>query len=189
MWLPPPAARCVPARASALPRALKIRPRVPITGPCSSVCCSSPASSPSRSPAAVSASRVAQFRAPGLLVAAIAGQVLIVSVFPKVGSEALHTTVHIGTYVVAALFVVANRRIPWVWLVALGGMLNFTAIAANGGVMPAAPNALEKAGFALDPAGFTNSGAVSHPHLQFLGDALWVPSSFPISNSSASATS
>jgi hypothetical protein len=122
------------------------------------------------------------FRAPGLLVAAIAGQVLIVSVFPKVGSEALHTTVHIGTYVVAALFVVANRRIPWVWLVALGGMLNFTAIAANGGVMPAAPNALEKAGFSLDPAGFTNSGAVSHPHLQFLGDVFWVPSSFPISN-------
>ncbi len=122
------------------------------------------------------------FRAPGLLVAAIAGQVLIVSVFPKVGSEALHTTVHIGTYVVAALFVVANRRIPWVWLVALGGMLNFTAIAANGGVMPAAPNALEKAGFTLDPAGFTNSGAVSHPHLQFLGDVFWVPSSFPISN-------
>jgi hypothetical protein len=122
------------------------------------------------------------FRAPGLLVAAIAGQVLIVSVFPKVGSEALHTTVHIGTYVVAALFVVANRRIPWVWLVALGGMLNFAAIAANGGVMPAAPNALEKAGFTLDPAGFTNSGAVSHPHLQFLGDVFWVPSSFPISN-------
>lgn len=122
------------------------------------------------------------FRAPGLLVAAIAGQVLIVSVFPKVGSEALHTTVHIGTYVVAALFVVANRRIPWVWLVAVGGMLNFTAIAANGGIMPAAPNALEKAGFTLDPAGFTNSGAVSHPHLQFLGDVFWVPSSFPISN-------
>jgi hypothetical protein len=78
--------------------------------------------------------------------------------------------------------VVANRRIPWVWLVALGGALNFTAIAANGGVMPAAPHALEKAGFALDPEGFVNSGAVAHPHLQFLGDVFWVPSSFPISN-------
>ena len=40
-----------------------------------------------------------QFRAPWLLIAAIAGQVLIVSVFPGSGSEALHTTVHIGTYV------------------------------------------------------------------------------------------
>jgi hypothetical protein len=68
------------------------------------------------------------------------------------------------------------------WLVALGGALNLTAIAANGGVMPAAPHALEKAGFALDPEGFVSSGAIAHPQLQFLGDVFWVPSSFPISN-------
>jgi hypothetical protein len=122
-----------------------------------------------------------RFRAKGLLVGAILAQILIVSIFPD-GSATLHNTVHIATYVVVAVFVVANRRIPWVWLVALGGALNFTAIAANGGVMPAAPHALEKAGFALDPEGFVNSGAVAHPHLQFLGDVFWVPSSFPISN-------
>jgi len=123
-----------------------------------------------------------RFRATGLLMASIAAQILIVTVFPQSGSEALHDTVHIGTYVAVALFVVLNRRIPWVWLVALGGALNFVAIAANGGVMPATPNALVKAGFELDPAGFTNSGAVAHPHLQFLGDVFWIPSSFPISN-------
>src|SRR4051794_34435489 len=164
LWLPAAAAPCVPARASALPRAFQDPParadhRAVLIGLLFLACVAS---------VPLAGGRLGQlasltFRAPGLLVAAIAGQVLIVSVFPKVGSEALHTTVHIGTYVVAALFVVANRRIPWVWLVALGGMLNFTAIAANGGVMPAAPNALEKAGFSLDPAGFTNSGAVSHP--------------------------
>ena len=92
-----------------------------------------------------------RFRGSAFLVAAILGQVLIVSVFPGKGSAALHTTVHIATYVVVAVFVVANRRIQWVWLVALGGALTFNAIAANGGVMPAAPHALEKAGFALDP--------------------------------------
>jgi hypothetical protein len=122
-----------------------------------------------------------RFRAKGLLVGAILAQILIVSIFPN-GSATLHTSVHVATYVVVAVFVVANRRIPWVWLVALGGALNFTAIAANGGVMPATPHALEKAGFALDPEGFVNSGAVAHPHLQFLGDVFWVPSSFPISN-------
>jgi hypothetical protein len=122
-----------------------------------------------------------RFRAKGLLVGAILAQILIVSILPG-GSATLHDTVHIATYIVVAVFVVANRRIPWVWLVALGGALNFTAIAANGGVMPAAPHALEKAGFALDPEGFVNSGAVAHPHLQFLGDVFWVPSSFPISN-------
>jgi hypothetical protein len=122
-----------------------------------------------------------QFRAKGLLVAAIVAQVLIVSIFPN-GSAALHHVVHIGTYLVVAVFVVCNRRIPWVWLVALGGALNFAAISANGGVMPASPRALEGAGFALDPEGFVNSGAVAHPHLQLLGDVFWVPSSFPISN-------
>jgi hypothetical protein len=122
-----------------------------------------------------------QFRGKGLLLAAILAQVAIVSVFPQ-GSATLHNAVHIGTYVIVGVFVVLNRHIPWVWLVALGGALNFVAIAANGGVMPASPTALENAGFALDPAGFTNSTAVGNPHLQFLGDVFWVPSSFPISN-------
>jgi hypothetical protein len=122
-----------------------------------------------------------QFRGKGLLLAAILAQVAIVSVFPQ-GSATLHNAVHIGTYVIVGVFVVLNRHIPWVWLVALGGTLNFVAIAANGGVMPASPTALENAGFALDPAGFTNSTAVGNPHLQFLGDVFWVPSSFPISN-------
>ena len=120
-------------------------------------------------------------RARGILVAAIAAQVLIISVVPE-GSAGLHEAVHVGTYVAVAAFVVANRRIPWLWLIALGGALNFVAIAANHGVMPADPNALAKAGLAADPGAFTNSGAVAHPHLQFLGDVFWLPSSLPVSN-------
>jgi hypothetical protein len=122
-----------------------------------------------------------RFRAPGILVAAILAQVLIISVVAQ-GSATLHDAVHLGTYVAVAAFVVANRRIPWVWLVALGGALNFAAIAANGGVMPAAPRALRGAGIAVDPGEFTNSGAVAHPQLQFLGDVFWLPSSWPVSN-------
>jgi hypothetical protein len=122
-----------------------------------------------------------RFRARGILYAAIVAQVLIISVVPH-GSASVHDAVHIGTYVAVAAFVVANRRIPWVWLVALGGALNFAAIAANGGVMPAAPRALRAAGVVVDPAEFTNSGAVAHPHLQFLGDVFWLPSSWPLSN-------
>ena len=122
-----------------------------------------------------------RFRARGVLFAAIVAQILIISVVPQ-GSETLHDAVHIGTYVTVAVFVLANRRIPWVWLVALGGALNFTAIVANGGVMPAAPRALRAAGMVVDPAEFTNSGAVAHPHLQVLGDAFWLPGSWPVSN-------
>jgi hypothetical protein len=122
-----------------------------------------------------------RFRAPGLLIAAIAAQILIISVFPQ-GSPALHDAVHVGTYVVVAVFVVVNRKLPWVWLIALGGALNFLAIVANGGVMPADPHALAAAGLAFDPTEFTNSGAVAHPHLQFLGDIFWLPRSLPVSN-------
>ena len=122
-----------------------------------------------------------RFRARGVLLAAILAQILIISVVPG-GSATLHNAVHVGTYVAVAAFVVANRRIPWVWLVALGGALNFAAIVANGGVMPAAPRALQGAGMVVDPAEFTNSGAVAHPHLQFLGDVFWLPSSWPVSN-------
>jgi Family of unknown function (DUF5317) len=122
-----------------------------------------------------------RFRARGILAASIVAQIVIISLLPG-GSAALHDAVHIGSYVAVAVFVVANRRIPWVWLVALGGALNFAAIVANGGVMPATPRALQAAGMVVDPAEFTNSGAVAHPHLQFLGDVFWLPSSWPVSN-------
>src|SRR3954452_8511711 len=122
-----------------------------------------------------------RFRARGVLFASIVAQVLIISVVPA-GSSTLHDAVHIGTYVAVAAFVVANRRMPWVWLVALGGALNFAAIVANGGVMPATPRALTAAGMVVARAEFTNSGAVAHPHLQFLGDVFWLPSSWPVSN-------
>jgi hypothetical protein len=122
-----------------------------------------------------------RFRARWVLVASILAQIVIISVVPQ-GSAALHDAVHIGTYVAVAAFVVANRRIPWVWLVALGGALNFAAIVANGGIMPATPRALKAAGMVVDPAEFTNSRAVAHPHLQLLGDVFWLPSAWPVSN-------
>jgi Family of unknown function (DUF5317) len=123
-----------------------------------------------------------RFRASWLLVVAIAVQVLIVSIIPGDGSPAVHNAVHIATYLLVGAFVVANRRVPWVWLIALGGALNFAAITANGGVMPADPDAVVAAGLVVEPGEFVNSGAVADPHLAFLGDVFWVPSSWPVSN-------
>jgi hypothetical protein len=122
-----------------------------------------------------------RLRATWLLVAAIGAQILIVSVFPG-GSETVHVAVHIGSYLLVAAWVVVNRRLPWLWLVALGGVLNFVAITANGGVMPADPDALRAAGLVLHPGEFTNSAAVAHPHLQFLGDVFAVPGGLPAAN-------
>jgi hypothetical protein len=123
-----------------------------------------------------------RFRAPWLLVLAIAVQILIVSVIPAEGSPGLHNAVHVATYFLVGAFVIANRRIPWVWLVALGGGLNFAAITANGGVMPADPDAVAAAGLAVDPGEFANSGVVANPHLAFLGDVFAIPASWPVSN-------
>jgi len=123
-----------------------------------------------------------RFRAAWLLFAAIAAQVLIVSVIPGAGSGAAQNAAHVTTYLLVGAFVVANRRIPWVWLIALGGALNFVAIAANAGVMPADPRAEAAAGLVATPGEFVNSGVVADPHLAFLGDVFWIPSSWPASN-------
>jgi hypothetical protein len=122
-----------------------------------------------------------RLRAQGLLLVAIGAQILIISVVPQ-GSAGLHGAVHVATYVLVAGFVAANRKLPWVWLVALGGALNLAAVAANGGVMPASARALDGAGLAIAPTEYTNSGVLADPHLAFLGDVFWVPASWPASN-------
>src|SRR5581483_5559131 len=62
-----------------------------------------------------------------------------------------------------------------------GGLANFVAIIANGGVMPASRRALEIAGHA-HVHGFANSTAVAHPKLLFLGDVFAIPPSVPLHN-------
>jgi hypothetical protein len=122
-----------------------------------------------------------RLRAPGLVVAAIVGQVVIVSIVPG-GNAAVHRIAHLATYALVAAFLWANRRVPYLWLAALGGGLNLVAIAANDGVMPADPGALATAGIHEDAAQFANSTAVAHPHLAFLGDVFAVPATWPVSN-------
>ena len=87
-----------------------------------------------------------------------------------------------AAYPVGAVFLVANWRIPGMPLVALGAALNLLAISANGGVMPASPSALAGAGLPLDQPGFQNSAVVDDPRLAFLGDVLYIPASWPLSN-------
>ena len=120
-------------------------------------------------------------RARGLLVAGLGLQIVIVSIAPE-GAQDVHAAVHLASYGLVAGFVAANLRVPYLWLIALGGLLNLAAIVANGGVMPADPAALAAAGVATDPHAFSNSTAVAEPVLLVLGDILWVPASWPVSN-------
>jgi hypothetical protein len=122
-----------------------------------------------------------RLRATPLLMAGIGLQILIVSVVPG-GSHALHAIAHVLSYALVGGFVVANRRIPFIWAMALGGTLNFIAIAANHGVMPASPRALATAGIVQDAADFSNSTAVASPQLSALGDVFAVPAAWPASN-------
>ena len=121
-----------------------------------------------------------QLRRPWLAIAGIGVQIVIISVIPA-GTAGLHEAVHMGSYALLGAFVWSNRQVPGVPLIMLGGLLNFIAIAANGGVMPADPD------LALYVAreggeGFVNSGAMQDPNLLFLGDVFATPSSWPLYN-------
>jgi len=123
-----------------------------------------------------------ELRATWLVLAGLGAQILVISVFPD-GAGVLHTGVHLASYACIAAFVAANwTRVPFVWLIALGGALNLVAIAANGGVMPADPDALAAAGIVTPAGEFSNSTAVTDPRLLFLGDVLYLPSSWPVHN-------
>lgn len=135
-------------------------------------------------PAGGSLMRLADVRLAGgrYLGAAIALQILIISVFPD-HLHGVHAPVHLLTYALAGAFMWANRRIAGLWLIAAGGVSNFAAIAVNHGVMPAAPSALRAAGLAPDKGeAFANSAAIARPKLGLLGDIFAVPESWPLSN-------
>jgi hypothetical protein len=122
-----------------------------------------------------------QLRRPWLVLAAIGIQILIVSVVPDdVG--ALGEPLHMASYLLLGLFAWSNRRVVGVPVIALGGLLNFVAITANGGVMPADPDALAAAGKTVEAGEFINSAAVTDPKLAFLGDIIATPGSLPVSN-------
>lgn len=112
---------------------------------------------------------------------ALALQIAIISVVPG-GSPWLHRVLYVGSYALAAVFVVANRRLAGIRMLALGATLNLIAILANNGVMPASRSALRTAGRLASSTNFLNSAAVSHPRLLFLGDILPVPHAVPLAN-------
>jgi len=122
-----------------------------------------------------------ELRAPGLAAAAIAIQVVIVSILPgSLGpfSEPLH----IASYLLLGAFAWLNRRLTGLPVIALGGLSNFLCIMVNGGVMPADPDALGAIGRTPASDEFINSTALEHPKLAFLGDIIPTPASWPVAN-------
>jgi hypothetical protein len=116
-----------------------------------------------------------------LIPTALAIQVYITTIAPN-GSRGAHVAAHLGSYLLAGVFVLTNRDVPLIWLVALGGALNLLVIAMNGGVMPADADALRRAGWPSASDQFENSIALAHPKLLFLGDVFAVPRWMPFAN-------
>src|SRR3954465_6171735 len=120
-------------------------------------------------------------RRPELAIAAIVVQIVVISLLPS-GNHTLHTTAHLASYGLLGLFAFANRRITGVPVIALGGLSNFVAIAANGGVMPTRASAADSVANTAAADEFINSRVLEHPKLQFLGDVFATPASWPLHN-------
>ena len=123
-----------------------------------------------------------ELRRPWLPAAALAVQVLVITIIPGV-LDGIHAPVHVATYALLAVFLWCNRRLPGLWLIAVGAAANLGAIVANGGVMPASADALAAAGMpATLPGEYANSAVVQAPHLAWLGDVFAIPESWPLTN-------
>ncbi len=113
-----------------------------------------------------------------LLWAALADQILIISVIPN-SHPTLLAGAHIASYLAAGACLLANRHLPGAWLIGIGGALNGLAITANGGTMPAAEAALRASGWQTSTEHFNNSAPLSRPRLPLLGDIFATPPWLP----------
>jgi len=123
-----------------------------------------------------------RLRLPGLAVAGIAVQLLIVTVAPGGALGGLHEPLHVLSYALLGGFGWANRRVTGVPVVLAGGALNAVVILANGGVMPADAAVAAAAANHAAPGEFINSTAVDGARLAFLGDVVATPGSLPLQN-------
>ena len=115
-----------------------------------------------------------------LVFAAISMQVGIITLFP--GNGRAYIGLHLASYALLLAFLMSNRRLPGLWITGLGTVMNFVAIASNGGVMPATAGALRRAGRIIDPSQFANSAHLVNPKFAFLGDVFALPAEFPFAN-------
>jgi hypothetical protein len=112
----------------------------------------------------------------GLLV-----QVILFSpaIAERVGD--LGPAIYVLSTVAVLIAVVRNWRIPGLAVVAIGATCNLLAIAANGGLMPASPDAVAALGMEA-AAGFSNSVVMADPALRPLTDVFALPTWVPAAN-------
>ncbi|MEO6208116.1 MAG: DUF5317 family protein [Candidatus Limnocylindrales bacterium] len=121
-----------------------------------------------------------RFRWGWLAIAGLIAQVLLFSPPAADMVGAAGPPLYVASTAAVFVAVVRNWRIPGLALVALGAASNLAAIAANGGIMPASPDAV--AVLATEGPGFSNSVVVADPALQLLTDIFALPGWVPFAN-------
>jgi hypothetical protein len=121
-----------------------------------------------------------RFRLAPLAVLALAVQLVLFSPLADGLPKDLGRAVYVISTALVVIVVLANVRLAGVPLVVLGAVLNLAAIVANGGAMPARPEALAALGYGV--GGNTNSVVLDHPVLEPLTDVFAMPAWMPLAN-------
>jgi len=88
--------------------------------------------------------------------------------------------IYVASNLLVFAMVLRNVQVPGMALAAVGAASNLLAIVANGGYMPADPEAFASLG--LGGSGYTNSTLVTDPALPFLTDIFAMPAWLPAAN-------
>jgi hypothetical protein len=121
------------------------------------------------------------FRWTPLIFVGFAAQVVLFSDFvvERVGSAG--PPLYVISTLAVGIAVVRNVGLPGMPLIILGAASNMAAILANGGFMPAAPQALASLGKTA-PVVYSNSAVVAQPALELLTDRFVLPRWLPLAN-------
>ncbi len=125
-----------------------------------------------------------RFRLWPVALAGLAFQVLLFSTPLADSVGRLGPSLYVLSTTLVLMALVVNVRQPGIPLVIVGALLNFVVIIANGGQMPASPEAMAAlmGSTAADAERFANSVPMSGAVLGFLGDIFVLPRPFPLAN-------
>ena len=121
-----------------------------------------------------------RFRFAWLAAVALVVQLVLFSPIADGVSQDVVRPIYLASTALVITVVLANVRLAGVPLIILGAASNLAAVAANGGAMPAAPDALASLG--LGVGGHTSSLLVDHPALELLTDRFALPPWMPMAN-------
>ena len=122
-----------------------------------------------------------QFHWAGLALSGLLVQVILFAepVAARVGDAG--SGIYVASSVIVLVALLRNLHISGLRLMAVGAISNLAAIVANGGSMPASPDALAALGKSVGEA-YSNSIAASDPVLAGLTDVYALPRWLPFAN-------